>query len=97
MNNLKSYTKSKAIIDRQQTERGAAYGVRSGTKSIFRFRGLGNTSSLFENCSSSNCLLSSWRRFHVFESSHPSFHRTVFFGAPLALTSRRYPVTLLPY
>ena len=33
----------------------------------------------FENCSSSHCLLSSWRRFHVFESSHPSFHRTVFF------------------
>ena len=31
----------------------------------------------FENCSSSHCLLSSWRRFHVFESSHPSFHRTV--------------------
>ena len=23
--------------------------------------------------------MSSWRRFHVFESSHPSFHRTVFF------------------
>ena len=38
----------------------------------------------FENCSSSHCLLSSWRRCHVFESSHPSFHRTVFFGAPLA-------------
>ena len=38
----------------------------------------------FENCSSSHCLLSSWRRFRVFESSHPSFHRTVFFGAPLA-------------
>ena len=38
----------------------------------------------FENCSSSHCLLSSWRRFHVFESSHPSFYRTVFFGAPLA-------------
>ena len=38
----------------------------------------------FENCSSSHCLLSSWRRFHVFELSHPSFHRTVFFGAPLA-------------
>ena len=38
----------------------------------------------FENCSSSHCLLSSWRRFHVFESSRPSFHRTVFFGAPLA-------------
>ena len=38
----------------------------------------------FENCSSSHCLLSSWRRFHVVESSHPSFHRTVFFGAPLA-------------
>ena len=33
----------------------------------------------FENCSSSHCLLSSWRRFHVFESSYPSFHRTVFF------------------
>ena len=46
MNNLKSYTKSKAITDRQQTERGAAYGVRARTKSIFRFRGLGNTSSL---------------------------------------------------
>ena len=26
----------------------------------------------------------SWRRFHVFESSHPSFHRSVFFGAPVA-------------
>ena len=38
----------------------------------------------FEYCSSSHCLLSSWRRFHVFESSHPPFHRTVFFGAPLA-------------
>ena len=38
----------------------------------------------FENCSSSNCLLSLWRRFHVFESPYPSFHRTVFFGAPLA-------------
>ena len=34
----------------------------------------------FENCSSSHCLLSSWHRFHVFESWHPSFHRTVFFG-----------------
>ena len=109
------------------------YGVRSGTKSILRFRGLRNTSSLrklfFESLSvvfvasvpclrvvtslvssycflrvivcclrgvgsmsssrhiprfivlfsSSHCLLSSWRRFHVFESSHPSFHRTVFF------------------
>ena len=32
MNNLKSYTKSKAIIDRQQTERGAAYGVKIGDK-----------------------------------------------------------------
>ena len=39
----------------------------------------------FENCSSSHCLLSSWRRFHVFESTHPSFHRSVFFGAPLAV------------
>ena len=38
----------------------------------------------FENCSSSHCLLSSWRGFHVFESSHPLFHRTVFFGAPMA-------------
>ena len=39
----------------------------------------------FENYSSSHCQLSSWRRFHVvFESSHPLFHRTVFFGAPLA-------------
>ena len=38
----------------------------------------------FENCSSSHCLLSSWCRFHVFESSHPSFRRIVFFGAPLA-------------
>ena len=38
----------------------------------------------FENCSSSHCLLSSWRRFHVFELSHPPFHRTVFFGTPLA-------------
>ena len=38
----------------------------------------------FENCSSSHCLLSSWRRFHFFESSHPSFHRTVFWGALLA-------------
>ena len=44
----------------------------------------------FENCSSSHCLLSSWRRFHVFESSHPSFHRSfssgqrwLFFVAPL--------------
>ena len=38
----------------------------------------------FQNCSSSHCLLSSWRRFHVFESPYPTFHRTVFFGAPLA-------------
>ena len=38
----------------------------------------------FENCSSSNCLLAPWRWFHVFESSHPSFHRTVFFLAPPA-------------
>ena len=38
---------------------------------------------LFENCSSSHCLLSSWRRFHVFESSHPSFHHIVFFVASL--------------
>ena len=38
----------------------------------------------FENCSLSHCLLASWRRFHVFESSHPSFHRTVFLRAPLA-------------
>ena len=38
----------------------------------------------FENCFSSHCLLSSWRRFHVLESSHPSFHRTVFFGVLLA-------------
>ena len=37
----------------------------------------------FENRSSSHCLLSSWRRFHEFKSSHPSFHRTVFFGALL--------------
>ena len=111
------------------------YGVRSGTKSIIRFRGLRNTSSLrklfFESLSvvfvasvpclrvvaslvssycflrgivcclravgsmsssrriprfivlfsSRHCLLSSCRRFHVFESSHPSFHRTVFFKA----------------
>jgi len=33
----------------------------------------------FENSSSSYCLLSSRGRFHVFESSHPSFHRTLFF------------------
>ena len=38
----------------------------------------------FENYFSSHCLLSSWRRFHVCESSHPLFHRTVFFGVPLA-------------
>ena len=38
----------------------------------------------FENCSPSNCLLSSWGWFRVFESPYPSFHRTVFFGAPLA-------------
>ena len=38
----------------------------------------------FENCSLSHCLLSSWRRFHVFDSSHPLFHRTVFFEAPQA-------------
>ena len=38
----------------------------------------------FENSSSSHFLLSSWRRFQVFESLHPSFHRTVFFGASLA-------------
>ena len=25
-----------------------------------------------------------WGRFHVFDSLHPSFHRTIFFGAPLA-------------
>ena len=35
-------------------------------------------------------LLSSWRRFHVFESSHPSFRRTVFLGAPLFSSWRRY-------
>ena len=28
--------------------------------------------------------MSLWRQFHVFESSHPSFHRTIFLGAPLA-------------
>ena len=45
----------------------------------------------FENCSSSHCLLSSWSRFNVFVSSHPSFHRTVFFGATVAFSSwRRY-------
>ena len=48
--------------------------VRSGTNTLLRF----------ENCSSSHCLLFLWRQFHVFESSHASFHRTVFFGAPLA-------------
>ena len=47
------------------------------------FRGLGNTSSLrklfFESLSA------------VFVSSHPSFHRTVFFGAKVAFSSwRRY-------
>ena len=50
------------------------YSVRSRTKTLLRF----------ENCSSSHCLLSLWRHFHVCESSHPSFLRTVFFGAPLA-------------
>ena len=34
---------------------------------------------------SNNCLLSSWRRFQVFESPYLSFHPSVFFGAPLAL------------
>ena len=39
----------------------------------------------FENCSSSYCLLSSWRRFHVFESSFPSFVSSYcFLRAPLA-------------
>ena len=47
------------------------------------FRGLGNTSSLrklfFESLSA------------VFVSSHPSFHRTVFFGAKVAFSTwRRY-------
>ena len=41
----------------------------------------------FENCSSSHCLLSSWRRFHVFESSHPSFHRTVFFKSAVVFVA----------
>ena len=122
------------------------YGVRSGTKSILRFRGLRNTSSLrklfFEALSvvfvpsvpclrvvaslvssycflrvivcclrgvgsmsssrhiprfivlfsSSHCLLSSWRRFHVFESSHPSFHRTVVFESCLLSSWRRFHV-----
>ena len=48
------------------------YGVRSWTKSILTFHGP-QTLLRFENCSSSYCLLSSWRRFHVFESSFPSF------------------------
>ena len=56
------------------------YGVRSGKNRYSDFVAL-ETLLRFENCSSSHCLLSSWRRFHVFESSHPSFHRT---GAPLA-------------
>ena len=34
----------------------------------------------FEIGSTSHSLLSSWRRFHVLKSSHPSFHRTVFFS-----------------
>ena len=39
----------------------------------------------FENCSSSYCLLSSWRRFYVFESSFPSFVSSYcFLRAPLA-------------
>ena len=41
----------------------------------------------FENCSSSHCLLSSWRRFHVFESSHLSFHRTVFFESAVVFVT----------
>ena len=62
----------------------ASYGVRWGTKSIFRFNFVAlETLLCFENCSSAHCMLSSWRRFHVFESSHQWFHRTVFFGAPL--------------
>ena len=40
----------------------------------------------FENFPSFYCLLSSWCRFHVFESWRAPrlFHRTVLFGAPLA-------------
>ena len=59
------------------------YGVTSGKNRYSDFVAL-ETLLRFENCSSSHCLLSSWRRFLVFESSHSSFHRTVFFGAPLA-------------
>ena len=59
------------------------YGITSGKNWYSDFVAL-ETLLRFENCSSSHCLLSSWRRFHVFESSHPSFHRTVFFGAPLS-------------
>ena len=54
------FNKSKATI-----ERGSPMASGSGTKSILRFRGFGNTSSL-------------WKLFFeslsvVFESSHPSF------------------------
>ena len=45
----------------------------------------------FEIGSTSHCLLSSWRRFHVLKSSHPSFHRTVFFRGTAGFSSwRRY-------
>ena len=62
------------------------YRVRSGTKSILRFRGFGNTSTL-QKLFFKTLSVVSWRCFHVFESSHPSFFRNVFFGAPLAFPS----------
>ena len=71
---------------------GDHFGVDLGIISMASNRGQNRYSDFvaletllrFENCSSRHCLLSSWRRFHVFESSLLSFHRTVFFGAPLA-------------
>ena len=47
--------------------------------------------------SSSHCLLSSWRRFHVFESSHPSFHRTVFFAVSSLRHSYVFVSSALPF
>ena len=65
---------------------GQMYRVRSGTKSILRFRGLGNTSTL-QKLFFKTLSFVSWRCFHVFESSHPSFFHNVFFGAPLPFPS----------
>ena len=68
------------LLTRTITKRAVVWASDRGQNRYSDFVALG-TLLRFESCSSSHCLLSSWRRFHAFESSHPPFHRTVVFVA----------------